>query len=522
MSKILELLAETNKLWILLGIFIFARLVSYSRLAFKGKLPPGPRGLPIVGNIFQVSTEAWNEFAQWKKEFGPIVYLNFAGKDVVLLNSHKAVVDLLDRRAAIYSDRPRNIVASEILTRSLLVVFRRYDDLWRAMRRAAHEGLHKGIAKDYFPIQQNEAIYLADGMLRDASSWDNHLRRAAASTIMSLTYDTPMIKDEKEPSVAYINDFVSRLTRAAFPGAHYVELFTWMKYLPSSIAPWKKYAEDWYRKDEVVFKSLYNDVRERVVAGDERPSFCATIIKDKMNEFNDAEAAYLAGTMYAAGAETSSAVLAWFMHAMLLNPEVQRKAHEELDAIVGRDRMPTFSDYDQLPYIRGIVKESLRLRPVDPVGLPHRSIEDDWYEGYYIPKGTTVIANVLSLNRDPEIYGPDAAEFKPERHIVDGKIAPAVEDTKDESHFTFGFGRRICVGRHVANYGLFIDIACILWACHILPVKDASGKLILPVEDKEVNHGLVVRPVPFDCVTIPRFPEVPAILAATKEMHAIE
>jgi len=70
MSKILELLAETNKLWILLGIFIFARLVSYSRLAFKGKLPPGPRGLPIVGNIFQVSTEAWNEFAQWKKEFG--------------------------------------------------------------------------------------------------------------------------------------------------------------------------------------------------------------------------------------------------------------------------------------------------------------------------------------------------------------------------------------------------------------------------------------------------------------------
>jgi len=134
------------------------------------------------------------------------------------------------------------------------------------MRRAAHEGLHKGIAKDYFPIQQNEAIYLADGMLRDASSWDNHLRRAAASTIMSLTYDTPMIKDEKEPSVAYINDFVSRLTRAAFPGAHYVELFTWMKYLPSSIAPWKKYAEDWYRKDEVVFKSLYNDVRERVVS----------------------------------------------------------------------------------------------------------------------------------------------------------------------------------------------------------------------------------------------------------------
>ncbi|THU90573.1 cytochrome P450, partial [Dendrothele bispora CBS 962.96] len=137
---------------------------------------------------------------------------------------------------------------------------------------------------------------------------------------------------------------------------------------------------------------------------------------------------------------------------------------------------------------------------------------------------TTVIANVLSLHRDPEIYGPDATEFKPERHIVNGKIAPAVVDTngKDVSDFAFGFGRRICVGRHVANYGLFIDIACILWACHILPVRDGDSKPVLPIDDDEVNHGLVVRPVPFDCVTVPRFPEVPAILAVTKETHGIE
>ncbi|THU90574.1 cytochrome P450 [Dendrothele bispora CBS 962.96] len=321
------------------------------------------------------------------------------------------------------------------------------------MRRAAHEGLHKGIAKDYFPIQQNEAIYLVDAMLRDASSWENHLQRATTSAIMSLIYATPMIKDENEPSVAYINGFASRITQAAFPGAHYVEFFTWMKFLPSFMAPWKKYAEDWYKKDEVVFKGFYNDVRKHVMAGDERPSFCATIIKDKLNEFNDVEAAFLAATIYATGAESSSAVLAWFMHAMLLNPEVQRKAHEELDTVVGRSRMPTFSDYDQLR--------------------------------------TTVIANVLSLHRDPEIYGPDATEFKPERHIVNGRPAPAMADGNGRD-VAFGFGRRICVGRHVANYGLFIDIACILWACHILPVRDANGKPVLPVDDDEVNHGLVV------------------------------
>ena len=142
----MELLTETNKFWVLLSIFAFVRLISFVQRALKGPLPPGPRGLPIVGNLFQVSTEAWREFAQWKKEYGtwepscliigsiinslqgPIVYINLAGKDTVILNSQKAAVDLLDRRATIYSDRPRNIVASEILTRGHLFVFKHYDD----------------------------------------------------------------------------------------------------------------------------------------------------------------------------------------------------------------------------------------------------------------------------------------------------------------------------------------------------------------------------------------------------------
>ncbi|THU96695.1 cytochrome P450 [Dendrothele bispora CBS 962.96] len=517
-----DFLTGFNKLWILFGVTITAQIFSYYKQTLKGKLPPGPTGLPIVGNLFQVSTEAWKEFTQWKHQYGPIVYLNLAGTDMVILNSHKAATDLLDRRTTIYSDRPRNIVASEILTRSLFLFLRRYDDLWRAMRRVTHEGLHKGIAKNYFPVQEKEAIYLAAAMIKDPSSWDEHCRRTAASTIMSLIYDTPLIKDEKEPSVAYINDCVARITRAASPGAHYVEQFTWMKYLPSAIAPWKKYAEEWNKKDELVFKGLYNSVCKRVASGDDRPSFCATIIKDKLNELSNTEATYLAGSIYAAGAETSATVLAWFMHAMLLNPDVQKKAHAELDTIVGRARMPTLADFDHLPYIRGIVKESLRLRPVAPLGVPHRTTEDDWYNDYYIPKGSTVIANVWSLNRDPEIYGPDVAEFKPERHIVDGKISPAVVDTKGESHFSFGFGRRICAGRHVANYGIFIDIACILWACNIMPVKDTNGKQILPIDDDQVNHGIVVQPVPFNCTTISRFPEVPAILAASKEVLRIE
>jgi cytochrome P450 len=185
--------------------------------------------------------------------------------------------------------------------------------------------------------------------------------------------------------------------------------------------------------------------------------------------------------------------MAWFSLAMLAYPEVQARAQAELDAVVGRTRLPSFADYPHLPYIRATVKEALRWRPVDPVGLPHRSIEDDWYKGMFIPKGTVCIANVWHLNRDPEIYGEDAAHFNPARHLdADGNIIPGPPDTKEESHFTYGFGRRLCVGRHVANNSLFIDIAILLWATKMERKKDASGRLLSLDVDGFVEDGLVV------------------------------
>ena len=195
----------------------------------------------------------------------------------------------------------------------------------------------------------------------------------------------------------------------------------------------------------------------------------------------------------AAGAETTAGVMGWWMLAMIAYPETQKRAQAELDAVVGRDRLPSFADFEHLPYIRAMVKEALRWRPIDPVGLPHRSTQDDWYEGHFIPAGTIVIANVWHLNRDPEIYGADAAHFNPARHLdKEGNVAPGPPDTKEESHVTYGFGRRLCVGRHVANNSLFIDMAIMLWALNIERTVDETGKPTPLDIDGCVEDGLVV------------------------------
>ena len=181
----------------------------------------------------------------------------------------------------------------------------------------------------------------------------------------------------------------------------------------------------------------------------------------------------------------------WWMLAMVAFPETQRRAQAELDTVVGRSRIPTFSDLPSLPYLRAMVKEVLRWRSVLPVGIPHCSLEDDWYEGMFIPKGTMCLVNAAACNHDPAVYGEDATLFEPARHLrPDGNaLAPGPPDTQDEGHVVYGFGKRICVGRHVANDTMFIAFAVILWAMEIAPAKDEHGRDIPVDVDGYLDSG---------------------------------
>ncbi|KAJ7703909.1 cytochrome P450 [Mycena rosella] len=482
----------------------------------RAKLPPGPPSVFFFGNLFQLSSRVWLNFTAWKAIYGPVVYLNILGQPIVVLNTAKSAAELLDHRSGIYSDRPQNIVASEIMAGGLLVAFSRYGEVWRRMRRAGHEGLNKNVSPKFHPIQSKEAIFLTHSLMVNPTAWDNHFRRcrAAASVVLSMVYGIPTLLSEQDPKIRLINDFAERLIRAAYPGAFFVEYFTWMRYLPAWMAKWKWDALEQHRMDDKMFRVLFTDVENRAKGGN-RESFCATLLEQDRHGLNEKESAWLAATLYTGGAETTSTVLAWFLFVMLSFPDAQNRAQEELDAVVGRSRMPTFADYKNLPYLRALMKETLRWTPVDPISIPHRLIEDDYYEGHLIPKGSIVIANVWALNRDPEVYGPDAHLFNPSRYLdKEGNLTVVGAETKDEGHHSFGFGRRICVGRYVANDSLFIDMASILWGLSIAPLADAP----LPSADDCVNNGLVIRPPPLHCSLTPRFADAPGIVANTMEL----
>jgi cytochrome P450 len=179
----------------------------------------------------------------------------------------------------------------------------------------------------------------------------------------------------------------------------------------------------------------------------------------------------------AAGAETTATTLMWWMLAMIAFPEVQRRAQAEIDSVVGRDRLPTFADAPRLPYVCAIVKEILRWRPALPFGVPHAATEEDWYEGMYIPKGTICISNLWNCNRDRSVFGEDADEFRPSRHLDEnGEPLPGPVETNQVGHVGFGFGRRICVGKDLATDSLFMDTVRVLWAAKLEGARDENGK----------------------------------------------
>ncbi|PBK94451.1 cytochrome P450 [Armillaria gallica] len=475
--------SEVSLIWILTAIVVPWR-----------NFPPGSRSLPLIGILLELLGKQWLTFTELGKEYGDLMYFNVAGKPLVVLNSRKTAADLLDCRAGKFSNRPRNIVASDIMTTGNLVVFTRYGDVSRRMRKAAHEGLNKAVVYKYHPIQTAEAVLLTAGVLAEPE-WNSHLRRTTASAIMSMVYGTPPTS-EQDPLVKNINEFAARLGRAATSGAHFVEFFSLMQY-----AKWKREAEESCAKESAMFEGLFNGAKDRLM----RAHLASTLIQDAgRHNLTEKESSLNS----AAVSETSSGVMSWWTLAMIVYPETQKRAQAKLDAVVGRDRLPSFADYEHLPYIRAMVKEALRWRMV----LPRRSTEDDVYDGYFIPTGTILIANVWHLNRDPETYGSDAEHFNPARHLdKDGKLAPGPADTKEESHVTYGF-------RHVANNSLFIDMTMMLWAMNIERATDENS-VPLPLDvDGCVEDGLVTRPVPFKAKITPRFREAQAIVEQEQEL----
>jgi len=207
-------------------------------------------------------------------------------------------------------------------------------------------------------------------------------------------------------------------------------------------------------------------------------------------------------SLYGGGTDTTLSANSAFFLLMSLHPEVQRKAQEEIDRVVGHDRLPNAQDRKDLPYVDAIMKEVMRLNPVTPLAIPHRLKEDDLYEGYHFTKDTIFFANNWHIFHDESLY-PDPFAFNPDRFMQPAKDEQT-EKLRDPLTYAFGFGRRICPGMYLAMDSIFVVIAMSLATLNIDKKKDANGQYVEP--QVEYSTGTVRRPTNFQVELTPRSP----------------
>ncbi|CAD6584621.1 MAG: hypothetical protein CYPHOPRED_002764, partial [Cyphobasidiales sp. Tagirdzhanova-0007] len=331
-------------------------------------------------------------------------------------------------------------------------------------------------------------------------------------TIMGITFNK-RAKLASDPDITEMQTGIQYVTRVAVPGTYIVDTLPWLDYLPRFLAPWKRTGDEVYAQQRTLFMRHLEDVKRDMAEGREARCFIQAMLGMKNQELTELQIAFLGGTMYGAGSDTTADATSSFILAMVKHPHVVKRAQAELDRVVGRERLPAFSDQSDLVYIRAVIAESHRWRPVIAGGLPHRLDKDDVYEGYFLPKGTSISSIILSayLCSQPDIY-PDPQTFKPERFITSENTLQGVPGS-ERGHFGFGFGRRICPGLYIGERSIFIIFTRLLWAFNFDYARDAQG-IEIPVDENAFTSGFSSHPKPYVCSITPRNAEVAKILAA--------
>ncbi|KAG2053794.1 cytochrome P450 [Suillus hirtellus] len=493
--------------------FVVVQSLQKKRDTKKHPLPPGPSPLPFVGNVIGIDTDRpWLAYTRWATEYGEIVYSRLFSQDIVIINSERVAHDLLDRRSNNYSTRPPGLVhVLGFFGDDYNSVFLPYSDKWRLHRRIFHEAFHLEAVSSFRPIQMCNAHNLILNLLASPEVYGTHLHTFSTSIIMSIMYDYA-IAPVDDPFVALVERSLEIGVKAFRPEvAAVLTEFPILKKLP----PWFPGAS--FVRDAIVRRTLvpmivdmpFEHVKNSMAAGTAVPSVVSDALKRiPVKTQDEGEAAVLEKGIKESSAsgytETTTSTLYVFLLAMVLYPEVQTRAQAEIDSVIGEtlERLPDWDDRASMPYINAVIQETLRWFPVVPLGIAHATVNDDVYEGYYIPKDITISSYARSMARNPDKY-LNPMRFIPERHM--SKVVVEEPSThgsaSDDVSFAFGFGRRICVGRHVADASLFAAVVNILT---VFRLERAPGWNVRPdAEGVKWTGGLTTHPV-FPCIFTPR------------------
>ena len=456
-----------------------------------GKLPPGPRGLPIFGSLLEIRNDTHLAIDKLVKRYGDICMLRFGSVPTVIISDADMLHEAFGK--AELADR----WASEImntLSKQKDLVMAPYGDHWRQMQRFANRELLS--ARNIENVRELHIQHVVNDLVEQMSSMGEASELVSPPLMTARSNSTLMFRSifgreddsssEFQQQRAALLDYVNWIFSTA-TATNLADYIPWLKFLPNNAL------KEAVRQSEIgtaIITSLVESARNRPGLDLSAPTCLVEVMlaQQEAGEISEDMTKDLCMDLLIAGTDTSAQTVNWFLLLMANNPEIQARAHEELDRVIGRDALPTVDDRTRLPFVFACLAESMRYRTIGPLGLPHKASEDTEIGGYLVPAGTQVLGNIYSVHHDPR-YWDSPEEFRPERFLPqeDGSMSPALTSP---AYLPFGTGHRRCPGRRFAETTVWLHITRML---HKLRFETPDGS---PLSEDEV-FGLAISPKPY-------------------------
>ncbi|KAF9452681.1 cytochrome P450 [Macrolepiota fuliginosa MF-IS2] len=494
-------------------LLLFLVLLRISTPVYSLPLPPGPRTSWFQRSV--TSLYPWVAYAKWKEIYGDLIYIRLLGNPILVLNSAQAIHDLLDKRGHIYSSRPIRPMVVDLIGWDWAFSTMAYGERWKRHRNLFHRHFRQSVPAYYQTIQIKEAHTFLRTLLDDPDSFRYLTRRAALAVVLNLIYGQ-RVAERGDEHVDVADTAIAGLTSAGIFGTYLVDYIPALRHVPIwfPFATFRRNALKWRELSRRMVEEPYKVAKE-MLARVATPCFVTQELENMtlgLEAEEEETIKNVAATAYAGGSDTVVSIILSFFLVMTCYPEAQKLAQEEIDRVIGHDRLPILADRPCLPLIQSLCYELLRWNPVTPLGIAHYLMEDDEYNGYQIPKGTTIIPNVWAVLHDPEIY-PDSMAFKIDRFLdVEGNALAGINEIPDA---VFGFGRRTCPGRFIGLDFVWVVVASMLATYNISKAVDENGQLIEP--EVEYTSILISHPKPFKCRITPRSENARLLIEQTKD-----
>ncbi|XP_033110808.1 cytochrome P450 2D6-like [Anneissia japonica] len=474
-------------------VLFFLVLLLSLRLLKSNKLPPGPRGWPIIGSIPHIDKESYLTFDKWAKEYGDIYTVKLGWSTAVMISSYDAIKSTLKDQGDKFADRPLLPIVELGITIPGSLVFDN-GQAWNDRRRWTNGVLRNfGLGKKSLESRINiEADYLCQEIDKNSGSFNplHCVNNAVSNIICSISfgdrfeYSDPEFKELLE-GLGYLH------TRTTFVA-------------PVNAIPLLFYTPMYSRYRDVVtfmkafIKDIIHQHHETFDSGDIRDVIDAYIAESEKEHFDPGLFSEgllwrIVLDLFGAGTETTTTTILWMILYLVNYPDVQNKLQQEIDEILGQEKRPAWDDRHSMPYLEATIMEVQRLSNVIPITL-RSTTEDIEINGYKIPSGFTIFVNLWSVHHDPD-HWERPFNFEPERFLMDDLKT----FRKKQAFIPFGTGRRGCIGELLARMELFLFTANLIQR---FTFKVPDGKPTPSLN--ECVPGLTRSPKPYEIYVIKR------------------